>query len=265
MSKEFFTPSKLAEGKTKIIWETSDTHLVRIESKDDITTLDGEKRDFIEGKAKLATMTTVNVFKLLERKGIETHFVEQDSPTSFIAKKLQMIPLESVARRKAAGSYLLRNPEVGEGYRFEKPVTELFFKDDSLHDPILFYGDRQFLLYDAKKPTTSSLPIKKLSLSDVNFLHHEVGLIKVMTEDIFIPLEKEFLKIGIDLVDMKVEFGKFRDRLMLGDVIDNDSWRLWPHGDKSLQLDKQGYREGNNLVNVLKNYTTVANLTNSFT
>ncbi len=74
----------LAEGKTKVIWETDDPSVVRVESKSDITAGDGLKRNVIDGKDVLSTDTTSNVFTLLNEAGIYTHFLQRDTPTSFL-------------------------------------------------------------------------------------------------------------------------------------------------------------------------------------
>ncbi len=66
----------LVEGKTKIIYDTEDGTVIVL-SKDDITAGDGYKRDIIKGKGAVATHTTANVFRLLNRHGIPTHFIEQ--------------------------------------------------------------------------------------------------------------------------------------------------------------------------------------------
>jgi len=163
------TPVKLAEGKTKIIWGTEDPQVVRIENKDDITAGDGLRRDSMKGKAVLGIETTVNVFQLLQGNGITTHFVSRDSDTSFIAQKAKMIPLECVARRIAAGSFLKRNPEFQEGQRLGTLPVEFYFKDDSRHDPIMEHDpeNNKALLYDAKQTTDARQPIGEVNVTDV--------------------------------------------------------------------------------------------------
>jgi phosphoribosylaminoimidazole-succinocarboxamide synthase len=67
----------------------------------------------------------------------------------------------------------------------------------------------------------------------------------------------------IVLADIKIEAGrqKVDGKLVIADVIDNDSWRIWPGGDPSKQLDKQNFRDGHPLSEVSDNYALVAELT----
>src|SRR5262245_46157799 len=115
------TPSSglVAEGKTKkIVALAGNPELVTLVSKDDITAGDGAKHDIIPNKGKYANETTCNVFRLLKACGLPVAFERQDSPTSFIAPKCDMLPYEVVLRREAHGSYLKRYPYIAKGQLF---------------------------------------------------------------------------------------------------------------------------------------------------
>ncbi len=123
----------LIAGKTKEIWNTEESDLVYVVNKDDITKNDdASQTQIMKGKADSATTTTCEIFKLLHDAGIPTSFVSQTTPTSFYAKKCQMIPLEVIARRSAVGSYLKRNPHLKKAgktpHRFHSLEFEMFLK-----------------------------------------------------------------------------------------------------------------------------------------
>ncbi|CAL1592968.1 unnamed protein product [Knipowitschia caucasica] len=222
---------KLNEGKTKQIFELADQPgLVLVQSKDQITAGNAVRKDQMEGKAAIANKTTSSVFKLLQESGVKTAFVKQHSDTAFIAAHCEMIPIEWVCRRIATGSFLKRNPGVKEGYRFSPLKMEMFFKDDANNDPQ--WSEEQIL---AANFNLAGLTIGKC----------EVDIMSRSTVAIFEILEKAWSTLDCTLVDMKIEFGVNvkTQEIILADVIDNDSWRLWPSGDRSQQKDKQVYRD----------------------
>lgn len=222
---------KLNEGKTKQIFELVDQPgLVLVQSKDQITAGNAVRKDQMEGKAAIANKTTSSVFKLLQESGIKTAFVKQQSDTAFIAAHCEMIPIEWVCRRIATGSFLKRNPGVKEGYRFSPLKMEMFFKDDANNDPQ--WSEEQILAAN-------------FNLAGVTIGKCEVDIMSRSTVAIFELLEKAWATQDCTLVDMKIEFGVNvkTQEIVLADVIDNDSWRLWPSGDRSQQKDKQVYRD----------------------
>ncbi|KAK6034034.1 phosphoribosylaminoimidazolesuccinocarboxamide synthase [Cooperia oncophora] len=220
--------TRIAEGKTKVIYKIKgNEEFVLIRSKDQLTAFNAARKNDLEGKAAIANKTTVNVFKLLKEIGIVTHFVTAASNCEFIARQCKMIPIEWVARRIATGSFLKRNPGVPEGYRFSEPKIETFYKDDANDDPQ--YSDEQILC-------------SNFEFNGVKIGKPEINLMKRMTSVIFKVLERCWARHTCSLVDMKVEYGvTSKGEIVLADVIDNDSWRVWPLGDRRLQLDKQVY------------------------
>ena len=250
---------KISEGKTKIIWELGEG-TVEIESKPDITAGDGARRDIIRGKEVLANNTTCNVFELLSRKRIRTHFLKRRSKNSFSAIRYEMIPLEVVIRSIATGSYLKRNPDVSDGTVFGTLVVEFFYKDDILHDPYIVIEEGKWNLYNPKEPVSERSYITSI---DSLCSTQEVEYIRKTAEKVFLVLEKAFKKLGIVLWDLKIEFGKtLYGEIVVADVIDNDSWRI--KTIEGEQLDKQLYRDGKDLKTVKNKYEIVSELTDKF-
>jgi phosphoribosylaminoimidazole-succinocarboxamide synthase len=253
----------LAEGKTKIVYDAGDGEVI-LESKDAITAGDGVRKDVITGKSRLATRTTVNVFRLLNQHNIPTHFVKQIDETKLLCLRCDMIPLEVTIRGTATGSYVKRHPGVSEGSPITPPVVEFFLKDDARHDPLVAVSTNgTWYLYDPKRPVTTDSQIG--SIDPPLLSEQEISTIEERALQIFSILRQAWEKQGVLLVDLKIEFGRtVAGDLVVADVIDNDSWRLWPEGNKEQQLDKQIYREGGDLEDVLRNYQDVSDLTERF-
>jgi phosphoribosylaminoimidazole carboxylase/phosphoribosylaminoimidazole-succinocarboxamide synthase len=267
----------VAEGKTKKIHSvTGSLDLVTLISKDDITAGDGAKHDVIPDKARLANQTTCNVFRLLKACGLPVAFDEQDSATSFVAPKCVMLPYEVVVRREAHGSYLKRNPHFAKGQLFPRLIVELFLKTKGKNwkgkslacdDPLLLYAKEvsQIRLFNPAKPMQGQEPFLILSESEVFSDAEEWKILPEMrriARYAFLVLEKAWQLEGGALVDLKVELGlDSKGRLLLADVIDNDSWRVIANGS---YIDKQVYRDGGALDDVAAKYRLVAEATNRF-
>ncbi|XP_072476927.1 bifunctional phosphoribosylaminoimidazole carboxylase/phosphoribosylaminoimidazole succinocarboxamide synthetase isoform X1 [Notamacropus eugenii] len=222
---------KLYEGKTKEVYELLDSPgKVLLQSKDQITAGNAARKNHLDGKAAISNKITSCIFELLQKAGIKTAFTKKCSETAFIAPQCEMIPIEWVCRRIATGSFLKRNPGVKEGYKFYPPKVEMFFKDDANNDPQ--WSEEQVIA-------------AKWCFAGLNIGQTEVDIMSHSTQAIFEILEKSWLLLNCTLVDMKIEFGVdvTTKEIVLADVIDNDSWRLWPSGDRAQQKDKQSYRD----------------------
>src|SRR5947209_6021040 len=237
----------LAEGKTKQIYAyPGDDTLAYMINKDQITAGDGVRRNQLVGKSRWSTITTANVFRLLNEEQIATHFVEQIDDVTLLVRRCTMLPIEQVMRRIATGSYLKRHPEVSEGTRFEPVLVETFLKDDARHDPQIWAED-----------------IVKMGLAT----QAEIEWMADQGRRVFVTLERAWSTVDVTLVDLKIEFGRdARGELLVADVIDNDSWRIWPGGDKNRMLDKQVYRNlptvtEQDLQEIADRYALVADLT----
>jgi len=267
----------LAEGKTKVIGQSAaDPEKVVVVSKDDITAGDGAKHDLLSGKAAMATRTTCNNFRLLKACGIPVGFDEQLSTISFSAPKCQMLPYEVVIRREAHGSYLKRNPGLQKGHLFPRLLVEFYLKTNGrkwnahtllCDDPLMSYDEAAgtVSLFEPSKPLATQSPFLVLPESEVFTHEGESKFFKEMSgiaRRAFLVLEKAWQLEGGALVDCKVEFGlTAAGKLLLADVIDNDSWRVLEHG---AYIDKQVYRDGGQLDTVAANYQRVAGITDHF-
>lgn len=209
----------LYEGKAKKIYATDNPHLVWIAYKDDATAFDGTKKGTIANKGIVNNRVSNMLFKYLEKRGIETHLVEQIDDRNTIVKKLRILPIEVVVRNVIAGS-LASRVGLPEGTWLPQTVLELYYKNDDLHDPMV-----------------NEYHARALGWAD----DRELDEIKRQALRVNEILREFFDNIGIILVDFKLEFGEFDGRIILGDEISPDTCRLW---DKvSLEkLDKDRFR-----------------------
>lgn len=278
----------VAEGKTKRIFEVKgEPGKVVVEYKNDITAFDNPSftKQF-ETKAKHSNTINARVFEMLNRAGIPTAFIRQMNDTEFLSEKCTMVPLEVVARRYAVGSYLSRHPEYKvEGkmpHRFPEPVIELFLKTTkgklkSAGGEMLVEGldplkgeedpfipnpeDAEWKLVHPKKESGDPAGDLGRSVERTKILPpgDAVEKLSSMMRDTFLALEAFFVAHEFKFIDIKIEFGITPDgRLVVADVIDNDSWRL--RDQNWNDVSKQSFRDGESLASIEDKYQLVAEL-----
>jgi phosphoribosylaminoimidazole-succinocarboxamide synthase len=248
---------EIARGKTKVLYENpGQPHQLVVAQTDQISSGDGARRNEIPGKGRLAAQTTARVFRLLNLCGLPTHYLnggEDDDNNETVVRRANMIPLEVVTRGVAAGSFVKRNPSLQRGTLLVPRVIEFFLKDDAQHDPLI--APDQIIANNIASP-------------------QEVGVMTELARLTFDILSHAWRKRDVLLVDLKIEFGRLaggenQGQLVIADVIDNDSWRIWPQGREELMLDKQLYRNLETvdeaaLENVKRAYERVADLVGTF-
>ena len=211
---------QLYEGKAKKVFATDDPTLCIVSYKDDATAFNGQKKGTILGKGAINNRLTNYFMKLLEDKGIPTHFVEELSDTDTVVKKVTIVPLEVIIRNISAGSFAQRFG-VEEGIVFSDPTIEFSYKCDELNDPLMNAYHAVAL---------------KLATWD------EIDTIKKYAFAVNDALKEFWSSVGVTLVDFKLEFGKLPDgTIILADEISPDTARLCDSktGEK---LDKDRFR-----------------------
>ncbi|RKD23654.1 phosphoribosylaminoimidazole-succinocarboxamide synthase [Caminicella sporogenes DSM 14501] len=222
----------LYEGKAKKVYKTDDEKRYIIEYKDDATAFNGEKKGTIVGKGIINNKMSALLFKLLEEKGIPTHFVEILSDREMLVKDVKILPLEVIMRNVAAGS-LSKRLGIEEGTILKTPVLEFCYKNDDLGDPMI----NEYHIRAIELATDEQLEKVKEYAFKIN--------------EILIDFFKER---NIKLIDFKLEFGIHDGEVILADEISPDTCRLWD-ADTNRKLDKDRFRR--DLGDVEKAYEEV--------
>jgi phosphoribosylaminoimidazole-succinocarboxamide synthase len=213
----------LYEGKAKKIWETENKDLLISEFKDDLTAFNGEKKSSEAGKGALNNKISTELFKLLNSKGVNTHFESMIDDNHMLHKRADVIMIEVIVRNIATGS-LSKNLGIEDGKVLPFVLVEFDYKNDELGDPKL--NDQHCLILELVDNTD------------------ELDTLRTMAREINDILKPYFAQKGLNLVDFKLEFGKDKDgKIMLVDEISPDNCRFWDieTGEK---MDKDRFRQG---------------------
>ncbi len=209
-------------GKAKDIFETDDPNVLRAYFRDSATAFNAQKKGEIHDKGKINATISALLFELCERNGIKTHFIKQLSENELLIKRVKIIPLEVIVRNIAAGS-LTKRLGIKEGKVLKSPIVEFSYKNDELGDPLL----------------TRAYIKNALELADDKLLD-EISDLALKANEIF---KEFFLKVGIKVVDFKLEYGFDKDGdLLLADELSPDNYRFWDSKTNE-KLDKDRFRQ----------------------
>ncbi len=211
---------QLYEGKAKKVFKTDNPDYVIVDYKDDATAFNGLKKGTIIGKGVVNNRVSNHMFKMLEAKGIPTHLVEELSERETLVKSVSIVPVEVIVRNIAAGS-LSKRLGIPEGTKLKKTVLEYSYKDDALGDPMI----NDYHIYAMELATPEEM--------------EKIAKYSFMVNDIMGEYLKQF---NIELIDFKLEFGRFHGDIVLADEISPDTCRFWDTntGEK---LDKDRFRQ----------------------
>lgn len=211
---------QLYEGKAKKVFKTDVDGVLIVDYKDDATAFNGLKKGTIVGKGAINNRMTNHIFKLLEKEGVPTHFVEELSDRETAVKAVKIVPLEVIIRNVAAGSFS-KKLAIEEGTKLKAPTLEFSYKNDELGDPFInsYYAIGLGLATQEEIDTITKYAFK---VNDV--------------------LINYFKSLDIELIDFKIEFGRLDDgTIILADEISPDTCRLWDINTRE-KLDKDRFR-----------------------
>ena len=207
------------EGKAKRVYETADKDVVIVDYKDDATAFNGLKKGTITGKGVINNKMTNLICQMLEEKGIPTHYIEELSDRETAVRRVEIVPLEVIMRNKAAGS-MAKRLGLEEGMALLCPVLEFSYKDDALGDPMI--NDSHALACGFAT-------------------QEEIDAIRSMALEINGIMCAYFAAKNVELIDFKLEFGRYKGKIILADEISPDTCRFWDMTTHE-KLDKDRFR-----------------------
>ena len=224
------------EGNEKLIYATDEPDKVIFRYKDVTVAYNNVKRARFKGKGALNNQISAMLMGYLNTHGVQTHFISVLDEQEQLCRKIEIIPLKVVVHNRIAGSLAARLG-VEDGFRHPNTILDLLYNNDDLEDPFI---NRDHAV--------------ALGLSTYEELDGMYDTARKVN-DLLKPL---FHKAGIELVDMKIEFGRAADNgeIIISDEISPDTCRLWDEATEE-RLDKDRFRL--DLSRVVESYTNVLN------
>ena len=237
MSKE--KKEMIYEGKAKKVYATDDPEQIIVYYKDDATAFNGEKKGSIKDKGVMNNEITSLLFKMLKKNGIKTHFIEKLNDREQLCQRVKIFPLEVIVRNLIAGS-MAKRLGIEEGTVPPNTIFEICYKNDEYGDPLI--NDHH------------AVALKLATYDELKYIYEVTSKVNNL-------LKEALDKIGITLVDFKVEFGKnSKGEILLADEITPDTCRFWDK-ETGKKLDKDRFRR--DLGSIEEAYIEVLNRLNN--
>jgi len=209
----------LYSGKAKTVYRTDDPEKLIMEFRNSLTAFDGKKKSEAQGKGYYNAQISQTLFKLLEEKGIKTHFDHMLSDTEMVVDAVKIVLIEVIVRNIAAGSITKKYP-FKTGDKLDPPIIIFDYKSDEFGDPMI-NDDMALALGLATKAELAKIRKDALKINSI--------LIGYLSErDILLP-------------DFKIEFGRLNGKIVLADEISCDTCRFWDRTTGE-SLDKDVFR-----------------------
>ena len=196
----------LREGKGKRVYATDDPDLAIVYYKDEAMAFHGLKRGRILGKGEINNAICQHLFTLLKEQGVENHFVRQlDSRQSLVLRCDMMAFAVKVRNRVAGGMHVRTGLPVG--MKLDQPVLEFVLKDSEME-------------VDALVNHTHLLAMKAATME-------EIEEVRALSRKINNILTAYMSEINIELIDFRIEFGRYKGKILLADELSPDTARFW--------------------------------------
>lgn len=196
----------IQEGKGKRVYATEDPELAVVYYKDEAMAFHGLKRGRILGKGEINNAICQHLFTMLKEHGVENHFVRTLDPRQSLVLRCEMMPFAVKIRNRVAGGMHVRTG-LPVGMKLEQPVMEFVLKESEMD-------------VDALVNHTHLLAMKAATME-------EIEQIRALSKKINEILSNYMSEIHIELIDFRLEFGRFHGKILLADEISPDTARFW--------------------------------------
>ena len=214
----------LTSGKVKDIYELEDGNLL-FKFSNRVSAYDVKFKDEIARKGEVLCKFAEYWFKKLD---VPNHFVERRSDTEIVVKKIHMLPIECVVRGYFYGSMFSR-------WKNDK----IFLDKDT---PTELAAQLSKPIFDPTTKSTHDIPLdKEQAIPQELVTNEEYDWLSEKSINIYQKMVTIADNAGFILADLKLEFGKLNDEIILADSIGPDEFRLWPKNTYKIGKTQDAY------------------------